>query len=128
MGIKPPPTFGGNCGLCWPAGKTPATISVAISGIAYGLAGGPPDPAPPNGTHELGQNPGAPCVFFLNDGNFLFSVIFHFARTVFAIDTVFPVINAFVNTKGVCANYFENEIVIPGGNRYYGGKAQLWTL
>jgi len=62
-------TYGNDCGVCFPAGKTPKYLYASIGGMSYINTAAPAGPKPPNGICKLTQTID-PCTWYYDGSNF----------------------------------------------------------
>jgi len=123
MGIPPPPEYGNDCPVCWPAGMTPKYVYIDFVGIQRGALGVPPWPDPPNGTWKLEQTI-EPCKWYSLIDPFQFWYQVDLPGTLIAAN-VFDVPFCFVNENPAdCIVAGDNDLVNPAGF-YYGGSAKV---
>ncbi|MBA7685826.1 hypothetical protein ES703_94254 [subsurface metagenome] len=124
MGVQPrPPDNRPQDHFCWPAGQTPWTIKVFVSGIKFGWDWDPGDGMLPNGYYDMvrqgqGSNewispgPGAWAALSLTHAESQLGVRSDGGRVAFWDEDLF-------NT---CEKYFHSTMR-PAGNAFYGGDA-----
>lgn len=112
---------GGDCITCWPAGKTPRYLYACFSDIKQGddwIAG--VDPPPPNGVQRLEWS--MFCDFGALVGNIGYA--YRGNGDWSRLQVYDPGGDMFDSQiQPACTSYFENFIVNPVGNKYYGGFA-----
>lgn len=132
MGVKPKPTiFGDDCLTCYPPGETPYELICFLSGVSTGSLWLNTMPPAPNGRHLILQSPTIPCAW--HDAPTTTPAIGYFPdfppspqiALLVQIDGGKNVFLAWQVTQ--CARWFENTIVNPIGNFYYGGFAIILT-
>ena len=113
----------GDCLTCYAAGKTPKYLYACFSGIEPGNLWVPGvDLPPPNGIHRLewslhcdwGALEGNIGFAYQGDGDWSRLQVFD------PWDDIFSSI-----IRPACTSYFENSIINPIGNKYYGGFATI---
>lgn len=120
-------SYGNDCAFCWAPGKTPAIIFIRFTGIKTGDLWVPGDGSAPNYETSLPQR-SDPCEFFRTLGPIDFATNF-FVNRVWVIIAGWPWGLAFDGTvMQPCVSYVPNDRIVPAGNHFYGGAAQLGFL
>ncbi len=108
------------CTRCYPTGRSPDPTILTISGIQYGDAISPGDPAPPNGSWILPAT--AACGWSATIGPFTFSNTQGLPSTVEVRHTVQDDV-FFSLDPTQCITWLENDFTSPVGRKYFGGFA-----
>lgn len=111
------------CNTCFDVNHTPETMYLCFSGIQIGALWTPADPSPPFGAFEITHQ--GFCVWEDSDANYTYqySTVPDFSDVqVWTPAVELPFWQRHV---GVCYNWWSNAIVVPAGNKWYGGYCLL---
>ncbi len=112
-----------HCDLCNDANKTPATLFLCFSNIQQGNNWIPADPPPPNGVVEVPLT--ALCRYDDTVGLYDYRYVMVAGKTL-CFAQVTGAMNAFYFLLiPTCQLSFDNQIINPVGNKYYGGSCQV---
>lgn len=113
---------------CWAPGETPKYIKVFISGVKRGFLWEEYMGMPPNGYHDMVQNPSYPCQWTEPPGDF------QMARYKAAPDNCYFMTGPFLPETAfvsgdypLCTKHFTNMFTDFDTTRFYGGTAYLTT-
>lgn len=128
MGIIPvPDSYGNDCTICFPAGKTPDLLKVFYSGIEFGDDWVPADGMPPNGYYDHIQIPASPCSFSNPAPHPTGWVIFGPAGTDCTSESSGGAGAFWGVSFDRCTRYFFNRYRRPLDNEFWGGYAFICT-
>jgi len=128
MGIEPTePPLGDHCPMCFPAGESPDTILVFISGVTYNNIAFPGLPAAPN-EYVYCHKTAIACEYKgMGDKAWRVFVLWHVAFSQITVEVPGPVF-AFVEAPAAqCVKHFTNARQNPAIFAYTGGFAFVTT-
>jgi len=120
--------YGNDCLNGWPAGLTPVNIGLRFIGILQGDLWAPADGAPQNFEFVITQSGVAPCEFRIVIGALTYFVIFGAATTTAGIAGYGWGLGFSGVAAGVPKVYIPNDRIVPAGNHFYSGHAELGIL
>lgn len=113
-------SFGLNCNICFDPGKAPEHIYASFSNILRGATWVPGDSDPPNGIFKLTNF--IACGWSVVAGGLVFTYSLGVGVSFMRVEYL-PATFAFFDNPAVqCEFNFVNDILVPAGNKYYGGE------
>jgi len=111
------------CPLCYDANETPKILFLCFSEIKIGALWTPADPPPPNGIFAV--ETAFPCRWLLTAAGFDFYYQSIFGDTECGCNITGGNICFVGFFDGDCYLWFDNGLVAPAGNKYYGGSCAV---